>query len=923
MQSKKFVLPLVSLLSIVLLASCNTNGTSPTEADSTTTPAVSTTPTATTPEETTPQPTTPETTTTPETPTTPTTSTTTPSTPSTPVTVEWEVKIVPVTGVTLTLDRPDGKYEEGETVTITARITDEGVVFQGFESEQVDEITFVKGLGETYTGTFVMPAGDVSVTAKTETRVQHKVSDIRLIGEMAEGWEASLNIGDTYYGGSEETLTITGEGIYSGVEVNTHVYVNGVYSAVSYNERKKCFESDIVLPEEDAEILVVNTANAYSSSGASISLVESEHVELFGFNPSYTYSNLTAYFRVEEGYQAGNYGTVQYRLDGGEWKTVSAKSYLDWGKLTISSFGEAKKVEVKITATAKEEEDVNVTYEGLNQIVFESINDSDPGIFSSLPDKLPANTTIDIAGLSYTGDTEHYLQNVTVEGALYFSYNGSKLSFRTGTEDIKIVFEIKELVDIRFDYKEDEVLDARATAYDPSTYSQKEITAACPGDTFQVEVKPASGKLVTGISIDGEEASFGSSMYNSTTGYYTFNGVKMPEAEESITIGFVVENAYAITIKNPEGETIPGTLNISGGADKSRQEGEKINFTFEPSAARFYATKVTCVNMPDLEITFDSETQSGSFIMPASDVELTFEYGEYENTDIEIAVSSESIWPTITPETGDMITDPGTSNFIVGEKVTISARFDSESEDASTKDIAAYVYSEANPDGVEIPLSTYSFGNYRFELTIEKGMTKIELRAVEKKALTAEIVDSTDGLVKLNYAIIEDYVPVEVDSLDGNLFIGTQFTITVDESGLEEGQLAVVKVIDVSTGEEIAKDWEGYYTVIGDIRIEISIEESRTVSWNAIESGMTAGRVWVGEDYYFLTNPDVTSISVPVGTEVTLEIQYGHVKATITIDGKEETIDLDASDYEPKSHTFVVNSNVTIVLEEILSEEGF
>ena len=141
MKSKRIVLPLVSLLSIVLLASCatETSSTSATSSATSTTTAPETTteqPSSTTADTTTTPPSSTTTTTTTDTPSSPTT---TPTEPSTPIAVEWEVKLVPVTGVTLTLDRPDGKYEEGEIVTITARVTDEGKIFEGFESEQVDD----------------------------------------------------------------------------------------------------------------------------------------------------------------------------------------------------------------------------------------------------------------------------------------------------------------------------------------------------------------------------------------------------------------------------------------------------------------------------------------------------------------------------------------------------------------------------------------------------------------------------------------------------------------------------------------------------------------------------------------------------------------------------------------------------------------
>ncbi len=923
MKSKRIVLPLVSLLSIVLLASCatETSSTSATSSATSTTTAPETTteqPSSTTADTTTTPPSSTTTTTTTDTPSSPTT---TPTEPSTPIAVEWEVKLVPVTGVTLTLDRPDGKYEEGEIVTITARVTDEGKIFEGFESEQVDDIPHEKGLGETYTGTFIMPAGDVTITAKTTDRVQYKVTDVRLIGEMAQGWTASIKSGDTYYGGSEETLTIEGDGVYLGVETNVHVYVNGVYYATDYDNRNKCFEAEIVLPEEDAEILVIHTQNSFSSSGALVSLVESEHVQLLGFNPEFRYTGLTAYFRVDDGYQVGDYGSVQYRLDGGEWQTIAPyqyPTYLDWGKLTIGSFAQAKKVEIKIATQQKENADVQVTYEGLDQIAFESINESDPGIFDALPSSFPAETEITISGLAYTGDAEHYLQNVTVEGAYYSNYSSGKLNFRTGKDPIKISFVVTELVDIKFEYSQEDVLDARASVYDSSIYGQREITAACPGDSFQVDAKPAPGKIVSGVTIDGEEASFSSSMYNSTTGFYSFNGITMPEAEGSITIGFTVVNAYSITVTPPAGETIPGELSITGGVDKARQEGEKINFEFQPSASRFYATAITCVNIPELEIDFDPETQSGSFTMPAQDVELTFEYDEYENVDVEIAVDNPNIWPTISTENGDLIQDPGVVNFLVGDRLRINARFDSASEDAQTKDIAAFVYTTEKPEGEEIALSSYTYGNYGFELTIDKTVTKIELRAIDKKVFNVEVADETEGAVKLSYGIVEDYTSVPVDSLDGRLSIGTQFTIDVDDSAVPEGKLAVVKVIDVASGTEIEKDWEGYYTALGDIRIEISLQEIATVSWNAIGmDGSVAGTVTAQDVRYFFTDESTTSASVPSGSEVTIEVMYGHVQATITIDGASEVIDLDASDWEPKSHTFTATGNVTILFEVI------
>lgn len=802
-----------------------------------------------------------------------------------------------VEGATITFDHADGKYEAGETVTVTATVTDPAKAFSSFSSEEVTIVVSEKS-DDKAVGTFIMPEKDVAVSVVLEAR-EYAISSIQVYNVEVPLTITGASEGDLIEVGKEVKLVLdAGDFTYFSEDRLSYFYVhvNGSVFKPTLPEGTTGWstkaEVSFPMPAGDADIVIVSSINAISDSGHTLTVEENENVEAYGYSDAEKYTSVNLFVKKQAGYKIDK---VETKTGSGEWTEVAnVIRSADVLTLSVSLSGDTI-----VRFVGEEVGSHSITWENADAV------DYDLGQYlSALPTEATEGDTFVISGITPKNEEYHLssepasfvglpAENVLTNAT---TYGNGRLEFVMPDQDITIRFLVEENGSIIF-LPNENVEKAVAVGYN-SSYEQVEITKQAPGESFNVYITAKEGFIVSSISVNGGEPAMVAPTTSKFGDYTAY--VSMPdEGDANITINTVV--GYDVTAQTSEHGEIVFSRDVYAA-------GETVSFTFNPTEPKYSIKNVTYEGAEDGAVSYDPATRRGSFIMPEKDVHLTFEEDVLASTNITLEAFDTEILSSVSV-TGNQsrtsLTQGGkTGEFLVGETVSVNAYMNYA---YSSYQYGVHVYT-VDAQGQETELTRDDEWS-PFTFTVTEEIVSIKVAIVENEPLVVTFAEDIPEGVTFSYSV--DWTPV--DTLEGNVFPGMDVSISL-ATGVQapEGYGYAIKVTDDVTGEEM--DASGF-TPTNNFTVSVELVEAVTVSWSTIETDPEAypmANILIGDSYYSLNSTREGSAFCLKGQTLNITCTMDIAHITITDSGNPEN-NVDEDLYGYMTYSIAPVGNIEIV----------
>ena len=864
-------------------------------------------------------------------PSTPVTSSpSSPSTPSTPSTsiVEETSHLVTISqgeGYTATLDKADGKYEEGDLVTISVTITGQYKLLDSISSEEVTISTPVLENG-VYTATFTMidEAVNVTVTLKDQT---FSVGKTEVIGAQAIAQIKSVEFstdGSTFVESmpavaynQEVTAKVTfSYSISAGNMEYYQFYVDNIGYEITADESTKNESGSYVnytgglvtfkMPGNNVSTSLVAIYNSFADDTVTdyitVSSEKNEYVNFYGYITGKKYSRISLSAYVKAGYSVEKW---EYTDDNGEtWNEMSMYQSYDGSYSVTLTASEIEGTDVVLRATGE--------FLGVRTINY--VNDTAirvTGSSSVLPSEVTVGESVTIY---YTSNTGFAITGpATIDGvaAENITENSTSIiSFIMPDNDVTITFNVSEYGKLSYTPNEN----ITSVEFKNASYAYDTITSAAPGSTVYAFVTVADGYKLLGGSVNGGEEISVTSDYYGEYIYFT-----MPSDGSDAVVTFTLGTTYLVSSEENENASI-----TFGYSDKTTYaaEGETVEFNVRPNDVFTHIDSVTSDD-ESLEITFGQNEYGdyvGSFVMPdhavvlsvtTSPIEsqtLTLDLGEHEDVITSISIrgsSSSAMLGNSYGPTGAIIVTEG--EFLPGESINISLSATLN----SSYDPTLYVVKSVDGSSVEealTPVSTNVSGSSKYlsytSLTLTDDITGFIVKYTEKVSTSITVDDA--GYEGITYTVNNTTKYESVEELNQNLHIGD--TVTVNTPS-EEGYKYIVTVSD-EAGETISVSNNSFQVTKDGLTVKIAKEE--TYSFTINDGSYYSLSYYVRDDAYNSYSGYGNEISLGLVLHISISNYYSSNTYQITIKNGDEVITDTIGNNETFTQDITVKGNVLI-----------
>ena len=842
-------------------------------------------------------------------PSTPVTSSpSSPSTPSTPSTsiVEETSHLVTISqgeGYTATLDKADGKYEEGDLVTISVTITGQYKLLDSISSEEVTISTPVLENG-VYTATFTMIDEAVNVTVtlkdqsfsvgKTEVIGAQASAQIKSVAFSVDGTTFTESLPAVAYN-QEVTAKVTfGYSVSADNMAYYQFYVDNIGYELTADESTKVESGSYVnytgglvtfkMPGNNVSTSLVAIYNSFADDTVTdyitVSSEKNEYVNFYGYITGKKYSRISLSAYVKAGYSVEKW---EYTDDNGEtWNEMSMYQSYDGSYSVTLTASEIDGTDVIVRATGE--------FLGVRTINY--VNDTAIRVTGS-SSVLPSEVTVG--------------ESVTI---YYTSNTGFAITGPATIDEAKTVTNVSEYGKLSYTPNEN----ITSVEFKNASYAYDTITSAAPGSAVYAFVTVADGYKLLGGSVNGGEEISVTSDYYGEYIYFT-----MPSDGSDAVVTFTLGTTYLVSSEENENASI-----TFGYSDKTTYaaEGETVEFNVRPNDVFTHIDSVTSDD-ESLEITFGKDEYGdyvGSFVMPdhavvlsvtTSPIEsqtLTLDLGEHEDVITSISIrgsSSNAMLGNSYGPTGAIIVTEG--EFLPGESINISLSATLN----SSYDPTLYVVKSVDGSSVEealTPVSTNVSGSSKYlsytSLTLTDDITGFIVKYTEKVSTSITVDDA--GYEGITYTVNNTTKYESVEELNQNLHIGD--TVTVNTPS-EEGYKYIVTVSD-EAGETISVSNNSFQVTKDGLTVKIAKEE--TYSFTINDGSYYSLSYNVRDDAYNSYNGYGNEISLGLVLHISISNYYSSNTYQITIKNGDEVITDTIGNNETFTQDITVKGNVLI-----------
>lgn len=790
------------------------------------------------------------------------------------VVVTYKVSVEESSDYTVSFDKEQGEYEEGDEVTITLTLTNKSKAFESFSCDDVEITTSTSTDNTVITGKFTMIAKNIEIKVNlVDVQQSHNIYK-----DLIEGGDISFSKTSAKAGETIE-ITVTPEGENT-VDKFTSSVADVTFTTIVENEKYS-----FVMPDSNITI-GVSFISTYQIS--KINILDTNYISAFSLNEG-------------DKYKAGSTveGTITFKYDvaesqiGNIYVHVNDKTY----KPTLILEGEAtssKEAKVSFampsanaeitiamsTSTISEtgfkvtiEDNENCRIFGLSseekysRVAF-VVYKVDGYTVEKIEYKNEGETTWNNISVSFNGNIANgYInsltKNITIRvtgkfvGSKHITYENKDL-VKSSYLDFPEEITVGERVNISYQAITGYSITAKATinGVDESsegytnyfTASSGNISFIMPNNEVTITFNVAQNGSITIVSNDKiSSTTIKSSIYSSETitsiapnsTFYVFataidgyavTGGKLNDGQ----FVSVTEDAYngnyivftmpstgdaSITLETAKVYNVSSTT-VEGGtihfSKTSYGVGQEVTFNVSLTNVFYSLESVTCQDHPELEITLNGT--SGSFIMPEHDVVLVPSFTKTSGQSINLNINdAESLaYYNVTGTTSHTTLNASalSGEFLVGEDISASVQL--KNNNKTVKLVAVEGSEEIEVTCLYSSNTSYSFGNYK----IKDTTTGFKIVVSDKTKLTSSIENDTDATLSftVNGAPVEDLSNV----LEGD-------TLKVTTSAAPSGYAYKVEI--TSTEEGVVFQTSGNGTVVTtNFVIKVSLYEVSTLT---------------------------------------------------------------------------------------------
>lgn len=437
--------------------------------------------------------------------------------------------------------------------------------------------------------------------------------------------------GVDYNPGSTVTLTLTpGEYLnqsFSDVHMeHIHIHVNDKVYMPTFpetgSESADEVTVDIEIPSGEFEVIACySVQQQLSGTGYTMKLEGESPVRLMGVSEENKYKYFDCYLLAPDAYVISN---VQFKMGDGEWQNVNdvmgcsfSQSYngvVGLYTITVRPNYEDVTGDVLLRLEGEQFGRYNIQWENADETYLD--------LASSV---LPATA---VEGENVTAEImvkpDYYLKSASasVDGVELSINWGAYLKFVMPAEDVTITLDVAEKLLLNYTASANIT---KAEFYDADDmYYGVPITKGVPGGKVYLFAaaadgyKPLKSKLATGETFDFVYYMPGTYM----------SEILIPEDAESVNVSVEAVKAY----------TVSGNQNIVFNGGNIYAEGELVSMSvYVPEGQKVKNISATDSNGQPVHV--DLDLPYASFVMPASDVEVSVEYEELNEGDMVSVVA--------------------------------------------------------------------------------------------------------------------------------------------------------------------------------------------------------------------------------------------------------------------------------------------
>lgn len=787
----------------------------------------------------------------------------------------------------------------GEEVTVTV-ITEDGYRFDGLTSNDEDLVINEVEASKTYS--FLMPENNVTLTPAFTAAVE--VLSITT-DYSTRSLTSSLKVGDVLYPGATQTLTLTDSNTINEANNNSiYIHINGaVYHPTLNPENTKETSVEFTVPETDLEIAVVSSQNEESETGFTATFEHDEYVNVYGYEADKTYTRLSPDIFIKHGYAVSS---VKYLKEGLEdvetnWEELYCYFYNDEASPYLDLASIASNITVKIEGEMLGEK--RISYANLDQVTwgYDFYETAVPGT--------------DISMRFSAKEANTYIKSIKVYGIEGVNEFTDSVSFTMPNNDVIIVFDVANNGTITVE----ESIAAKDVAISSSSWGPTpQITSCAPGGYFYLFFNAVDGYKITDIEINGVGGNSGYINTSWASEYKYYASLDMPRDGSDVTIKFVYDLLYSVSIDETMDIT-NGTISLNSGTFFAA--GETVNVTINPIDVYHEVDTISVVGHDDIEVEIVDSHKQARFVMPEENVTLTatFKASETVNGTLNTLPTAEEGFSSITfrgQTSSSSLKEAGTTRFLKGEKVSLIVYTSLHYE-------ATITITDSEGEKVLTPTHSYkdtwstpNTMSYSFEDYVSNSDFTVTINISEATPLTVTVINEVGA--NLSYKVNN----VDVDNIEGSLFVGDNLIVETDEA--EEGYTFLVYVTYTNDGSSVGMDYykEYYSNVSKDITITVKKCVSYTISF--VTDCSWYGTIYIdGNSNYIGTSYNTTSLSVLEGQKVgwdsygwSQSFVYGYSKCHISVTmGDTEIISGEFDSNEScKLPEFEVTGNVIVTI---------